>query len=139
MRASAGRLFHATRLMPFFGHGRKVWWHTGEIQQIVHDARRFLRDPLGSGIFSAVGPVLFAFSRKSRGHHSRWRDVLAPYTLPDRGFFAYIRYYGPLKAFNEKTWVPNDVALIDQIFPKEFSWRAGSFPGPPVFRGSSTQ
>jgi len=34
-------------------------------------------------------------------------------TLPDQGFFVYIRYYGPLKAFNEKTWVPNDVVLID--------------------------
>jgi hypothetical protein len=33
--------------------------------------------------------------------------------LPDRGFFAYIRYYGPLKAFNEKTWVPNDVELVE--------------------------
>ena len=33
-------------------------------------------------------------------------------TLPDRGFFAYIRYYGPLKAFNDKSWVPNDVELV---------------------------
>ncbi|MEN8753732.1 MAG: DUF1254 domain-containing protein [Desulfobacterales bacterium] len=33
-------------------------------------------------------------------------------TMPDRGFFAYIRYYGPLKAFNDKTWVPNDVELV---------------------------
>ena len=33
-------------------------------------------------------------------------------TLPDRGFFVYIRYYGPLKAFNDKTWVPNDVELV---------------------------
>jgi hypothetical protein len=33
-------------------------------------------------------------------------------TLPDRGFFPYIRYYGPLKAFNEKTWIPNDVELV---------------------------
>jgi hypothetical protein len=33
-------------------------------------------------------------------------------TLPDRGFFAYIRYYGPLKAFNDKAWVPNDVELV---------------------------
>ena len=32
--------------------------------------------------------------------------------LPDRGFFAYIRYYGPLKAFNDKTWKPNDVQLV---------------------------
>ncbi len=33
-------------------------------------------------------------------------------TLADRGFFAYIRYYGPLKAFNNKTWKPNDVVLV---------------------------
>jgi hypothetical protein len=33
-------------------------------------------------------------------------------TLPDRGFFVYIRYYGPLKAFNNKTWVPNDVEWV---------------------------
>ena len=33
-------------------------------------------------------------------------------TLPDQGFFVYMRYYGPLKAFNEKTWVPNDVELV---------------------------
>ncbi len=34
-------------------------------------------------------------------------------TLPDRGFFAYIRYYGPLKAFNDQTWIPNDVELVN--------------------------
>ena len=33
-------------------------------------------------------------------------------TLPDQGFFVYMRYYGPLKAFNDKTWVPNDVELV---------------------------
>jgi hypothetical protein len=33
-------------------------------------------------------------------------------TLPDRGFFAYIRYYGPLNAYNNKTWIPNDVELV---------------------------
>ena len=26
--------------------------------------------------------------------------------------FVYMRYYGPLKAFNEKTWIPNDVELV---------------------------
>ncbi len=33
-------------------------------------------------------------------------------TLPDQGFFVYFRYYGPLNAFNDKTWVPNDVELV---------------------------
>ena len=23
------------------------------------------------------------------------------------------RYYGPLKAFNDKTWVPNDVVMVE--------------------------
>jgi hypothetical protein len=34
-------------------------------------------------------------------------------TMSDRGFFAYIRYYGPLKEFNDKTWKPNDVELVE--------------------------
>ena len=33
-------------------------------------------------------------------------------TLPDQGFFVYMRYYGPLNAFNNKTWIPNDVELV---------------------------
>ena len=33
-------------------------------------------------------------------------------TLPDQGFFVYIRYYGPLNAFNNKTWIPKDVELV---------------------------
>ena len=30
----------------------------------------------------------------------------------ESGFFVYIRDYGPLNAFNDKTWVPNDVELV---------------------------
>ena len=26
--------------------------------------------------------------------------------------FSYIRYYGPLKAFNDQSWKPNDVVLV---------------------------
>ena len=33
-------------------------------------------------------------------------------TIPDQGFFVYMRYYGPLNAFNNKTWIPNDVELV---------------------------
>jgi hypothetical protein len=34
-------------------------------------------------------------------------------TLPNQGFFAYIRYYGPTKEFHEKSWIPNDVELVN--------------------------
>lgn len=33
-------------------------------------------------------------------------------TLPNQGFFVYIRYYGPTKEFHEQTWIPNDVELV---------------------------
>ena len=33
-------------------------------------------------------------------------------TLPDTGFFVYISYYRSLNAFNEKTWILNDVELV---------------------------
>ena len=35
-------------------------------------------------------------------------------TLPNQGFFVYMRYYGPLKEFNDQTWIPNDVELVTQ-------------------------
>lgn len=33
-------------------------------------------------------------------------------TVPGQGFFVYMRYYGPLKAFNDHSWIPNDVELV---------------------------
>lgn len=33
-------------------------------------------------------------------------------TLPDQGFFVYIRYYGPTAEFHNQSWIPNDVELI---------------------------
>jgi hypothetical protein len=34
-------------------------------------------------------------------------------TLPDQGCFVYMRYYGPLQAFNDQTWLPNNVVLVE--------------------------
>ena len=60
-------------------------------------------------VTNADGSIDIYFStEKSKGvSDSNWVK-----TLPDQGFFVYIRYYGPLKAFNEKTWIPNDVELV---------------------------
>jgi hypothetical protein len=33
-------------------------------------------------------------------------------TKPDEGRFAYFRFYGPLDAYFDKTWVPNDLENI---------------------------
>ena len=51
--------------------------------------------------------IYFAASQPDGVPAENWIKV-----LPDRGFFVYIRYYGPLNAFNDKTWVPNDVELL---------------------------
>ncbi len=32
--------------------------------------------------------------------------------IPNQGFFVYMRYYGPLNAFNKKQWIPNNVELV---------------------------
>jgi len=33
-------------------------------------------------------------------------------TNPDKGFFVYYRFYGPLKAYTDKTWKPDDLVLV---------------------------
>ena len=60
-------------------------------------------------VVNADGTIDIYFStKKPKGvSDSNWVK-----TLPDQGFFVYIRYYGPLKAFNDKSWVPNDVQLV---------------------------
>ncbi len=35
-------------------------------------------------------------------------------TLPNQGFFVYIRYYGPTAPFHNHTWIPNDVERMDR-------------------------
>ena len=62
-------------------------------------------------VVNADGTIDIYFStKKPKGvSDSNWIK-----TLPDQGFFVYIRYYGPLNAFNDKSWVPNDVELVDK-------------------------
>ena len=55
------------------------------------------------------GSIDIYFSAKKPANVSKANWVQ---TLSDQGFFVYMRYYGPLKAFNEKTWIPNDVELV---------------------------
>ena len=45
-------------------------------------------------------------------------------TLPDQGLFVHMRYYGPLKAFNDKSWVPNDVELV-KLEPRKRAFSRG--------------
>ena len=33
-------------------------------------------------------------------------------TVPGKAFFPFYRSYGPLKAFNDKTWKPNNIELV---------------------------
>ena len=60
-------------------------------------------------VVNADGTIDIYFSNKKPSgiSDSNWVK-----TLPDQGFFVYIRYYGPLNAFNEKKWIPNDVELV---------------------------
>ena len=52
--------------------------------------------------------IYFSAKQPAGVEKQNWVEV-----IPDQGFFVYIRYYGPLNAFNNKTWVPNDVELVN--------------------------
>ena len=52
--------------------------------------------------------IYFSAKQPAGVEKQNWVEV-----IPDQGFFVYIRYYGPLNAFNDKTWVPNDVELVN--------------------------
>ena len=34
-------------------------------------------------------------------------------TLPDKGFFLYFRFYGPLEPYYDKSWRPEDVMRVE--------------------------
>ena len=60
-------------------------------------------------VVNADGSVDIYFSVKQPAgvEKQNWVEV-----IPNQGFFVYMRYYGPLNAFNNKTWVPNNVELL---------------------------
>ena len=51
--------------------------------------------------------IYFSVKQPEGVAKQNWVEV-----VPDQGFFVYMRYYGPLNAFNNKTWVPNNVELV---------------------------
>jgi hypothetical protein len=53
------------------------------------------------------GSVDIYFGPKSPGEGKSW-----PATLPDQGFFALARLYGPGQRFFDQSWKPDDVAKV---------------------------
>ena len=54
------------------------------------------------------GSIDIYFAPKApKGMEGNWIQ-----TNPKRGFFVYYRFYGPLKAYTDKTWKPDDVELV---------------------------
>lgn len=51
--------------------------------------------------------IYFSAQQPAGVEKQNWVEV-----IPDQGFFVYTRYYGPLNAFNDKSWVPNNVELV---------------------------
>ena len=62
-------------------------------------------------VVNADGSIDIYFSAKQPAgvEKQNWVEV-----IPDQGFFVYTRFYGPLNAFNNKTWVPNNVELLNK-------------------------
>ena len=79
-------------------------WTRCELQSEAYPSLSSQSDPLPKANADGSIDVYFSNEKPEGVPEQNWIK-----TLPDRGFFVYIRYYGPLKAFNDKTWVPNDV------------------------------
>ena len=83
-------------------------WTRSELQSQPYPSISSQQDPAPKTNADGSIDIYFAAKKPKGVAKQNWVR-----TLPNQGFFVYIRYYGPLNAFNEKTWVPNDVMLID--------------------------
>ena len=82
-------------------------WTRSELQSQPYPTVSSQSDPAPETNSDGSVDIYFAADQPDGVPAENWVEV-----LPDRGFFVYIRYYGPLNAFNDKTWVPNDVELL---------------------------
>ena len=82
-------------------------WTRSEIQSQPYPSISSQQDP--APVANADGSIDVYFSNEKPQGVAKQNWVK---TLPDQGFFVYIRYYGPLNAFNKKEWIPNDVELV---------------------------
>jgi len=82
-------------------------WTRCEIQSQPYPSISSQADPAPATNPDGSIDIHFAADKPDGVPDENWIKV-----LPDRGFFVYIRYYGPLNDFNNKTWVPNDVELV---------------------------
>ena len=82
-------------------------WTRSEIQSQPYPSISSQSDPAPATNADGSIDIHFAADKPDGVPDENWIRV-----LPDRGFFVYIRYYGPLNDFNDKTWVPNDVELV---------------------------
>jgi hypothetical protein len=83
-------------------------WTRCELQSRPYPSISSQRTPAPQANADGSVDIYFGPERPADVPEQNWVPTLA-----DRGFFAYIRYYGPLKAFNDKSWVPNDVELVE--------------------------
>ena len=58
-------------------------------------------------MINADGSVDVYFSAKRPKGKKNWVQI-----DPNKGWYPMIRFYGPLKAYTEKAWKPDDVVLV---------------------------
>ena len=83
-------------------------WTRSELQSRSYPSISSQQTPAPQANSDGSVDIYFAPEKPNSVPEQNWVP-----TLPGQGFFSYIRYYGPLKAFNDKTWKPNDVELVN--------------------------
>ena len=82
-------------------------WTRSEIQSQPYPSISSQQDPPPQVNADGSIDIFFSNDKPEGVSDQNWVK-----TLPDQGFFVYIRYYGPLDEFNEHKWIPNDVELV---------------------------
>ena len=69
------------------------------------------------GMVKDGNPTTFSsisFVRNYKDKEGNWVQ-----TMPGKGFNVLLRLYGPLEAWFDKTWMPGDFELLEQIFRRD--------------------
>ena len=79
-----------------------------------HQKERVPAGARSAFLTSVQGPHPIQHHSLSEGAEPIERTVTSKVTVwPAKGWFAYLRLYGPEKSYFDKTWIPGDVELAN--------------------------
>ena len=83
-------------------------WTRCEMQSQPYPSISSQSDPAPATNPDGSVDIYFAPKKPKGVAESNWIQTVA-----GKGFFPFYRFYGPLKAFNDQTWTPVEIELVN--------------------------